>query len=329
MGREKKHHFVPSSYLARFTRGGTDESDLWVFDLEHHKNWKSTPRGSAHQKDYNLLEVEGLDPLLAEKDVFGTIEGEAVSAFDEIIAGGERALASGDVGFATNEETLEKVLVFIAAQAIRVPTIRASLDEFHSGAMKLLGHALARNEKAFENAKAEQPEMSDISFAEFREFMKEAEFQSKGTPTRHLGMTLPTLFPLAEVLRRRAWTLVFGPLDGPMFFTSDDPVTLVAKEEHPIYGVGFATPGSTVLFPVSRRALLFGSPPEMALPPAQIGVLEGEAMEVAAMNNQVVLHAPAKLYVGDSDGVCALDERAVSLTEFLTRLKHDGCTSER
>lgn len=48
----RKHHYVPQFYLAGFTLDGSSESPLFVCDQEQSKTWKSTPKQSAHRRDF-------------------------------------------------------------------------------------------------------------------------------------------------------------------------------------------------------------------------------------------------------------------------------------
>lgn len=258
MGREKRHHYVPMSYLARFTTSGTAEGELWVFDIDRATSWPSSPAKTALERDYNRVELEGVDPLLVKKQVFGEIEGAAKTAFDEVIGAGHEALVKSAPGIKTSEVTFRTVLLFLSAQSIRVPHIREGLQAFQTDAVRTIARMLAKSRKAFEAAREKDPEMGDVTFEEFQAFVAEhgTVLEIEASTTHDLGVTLPSLFPLVPVLRHRPWTLLYAPDDGPSFVTSDMPVVVVPREEDPFWGVGFGAPDSTVLFPLSRRVLL-------------------------------------------------------------------------
>ena len=73
MAQDRKHHYVPAFYLAQFTESRSDDGNLWVFDGQQIRSWKSTPRETGHERDFNRIDVPDVDPLAIEKDVFGTL----------------------------------------------------------------------------------------------------------------------------------------------------------------------------------------------------------------------------------------------------------------
>src|SRR5262245_31044473 len=108
MGRQKAHHYVPVSYLARFTRSGTAEGKLWVFDTVQGGSWPSNPRDCAHKRDYNLIEAPpDMDPLFFEKEGFGAIETSAKLTFDDVIGRGHEALERHERTVPTSDDQLE------------------------------------------------------------------------------------------------------------------------------------------------------------------------------------------------------------------------------
>lgn len=306
MGREKKHHFVPASYLKRFTRSGLDTGDLWVFDAEGSRSWKNTPLGTGHARDYNLIESEGVDPFAAEKDIFGTIEGAAATAFNSIEELARACAAEGKVGVVMDPATIEEACLFMAAQAIRVPARRAALDQFESNVARGLVELSAESEEVFESIKKRHDVDESFTIEDLREMLAnpDVKLQVVGTPTTHLAATLPSLVPVARVLTMRRWSVLLAPPAGPYFVTSDDPVALMAERplEPSFFGVGFGTPGSRVIFPISRTTCLLGDDVQPGHPiRPKVVVLGPEAVRAAPMNVVVAGRADRYVYSGEPD----------------------------
>ncbi len=307
MGREKKHHYVPVSYLKRFTRTGSDSGDLWVFDGETSRSWKSTPLGSAHARDYNLIESEGVDPFAAEKDIFCTIEGAGVRVFDRIEDLARECVGCGKAGIIVEPGDIEELCLFMAAQAIRVPARRAALDDFESDIARKTVELSAESPEAFEDIKKRHGVDEDFTIDDLREMLTDASVRLRvvGTPTTHLAATLPSLVPVARLLTMRRWSVLLAPPQGPFYVTSDDPVALVPERIEPsFFGVGFGTPGSRVIFPISRTTCLLGDDlqPGHKIRPTMV-VLPPDVERVPTLNVAVVGRADRHVYAGEPDFV--------------------------
>jgi len=100
----RKQHYVPQFYLRKFT-GAKDM--LLVFDREKKETYRSKPLGVAAQRDFNRIDVEGMDANAVEK-VLSEFEGETAPHLDRIIA--NKSIADqGDRGPRGEAEGLGKV----------------------------------------------------------------------------------------------------------------------------------------------------------------------------------------------------------------------------
>lgn len=82
---QKKHHYVPVSYLSNFTNDGTDRSQVWVFDQTNGNQWQSRPKNIAYENDFHTIEtVDGKDSKTYE-DAFSMVEGNAKQVINKII----------------------------------------------------------------------------------------------------------------------------------------------------------------------------------------------------------------------------------------------------
>src|SRR5690606_9973404 len=97
--------------------------------------------------------------------------------------------------------------------------------------------------------------------------------------------------------------VLLAPPQGPYFVTCDDPVALVPEHFEPsFFGVGFGTPGSRVIFPISRTTCLLGDDvqPGHAIRPTMV-VLGPNAERIPTLNVAVVGRADRYVYSGEAD----------------------------
>ena len=119
-GQPRKHHYVPQFYLAGFTKNDCKVGDLYVLDKEQRKTWKSTPKGSAHKRDFYAIEpAPGGDPMAVEKKM-AQVEGQWSAALADVIE--KKALP--------DDKSFGDLMMFVAFMAVRVVRIRDILSNF-------------------------------------------------------------------------------------------------------------------------------------------------------------------------------------------------------
>ena len=122
----RHHHYVPQFYLAGFTATGTINGTLHVLDREQQKSWPSTPRATAHARDYHAVDLGlGQDPMFVEKTM-AVCEGKWATVLKAVVEG--RALPQDD--------SLGDLLAFVAFLTVRVPRIRNQVTDFIDRASK-------------------------------------------------------------------------------------------------------------------------------------------------------------------------------------------------
>jgi hypothetical protein len=122
----RHHHYVPQFYLAGFTAIGTSKGTLHVFDREQQKSWPSTPRATAHARDYHAVDLgSGQDPMFVEKTM-AVCEGKWATVLRAVV----------ESGILPQDDSLGDLLAFVAFLAVRVPRIRNQVAEFIDRASK-------------------------------------------------------------------------------------------------------------------------------------------------------------------------------------------------
>ncbi|MCK1447704.1 DUF4238 domain-containing protein [Bradyrhizobium sp. 48] len=126
----RKHHYVPQYYLRNFVG---EKDMLLVFDRQTKEPYRSKPHGVAAQRDFNRIEVEGLEVNAVEK-LMAEFEGETAPHLTNVI---ERMSLA-------DEKDRSAIVNLMAAMTIRNPKRRKEM----SGAMdRATRHLLGKTER--------------------------------------------------------------------------------------------------------------------------------------------------------------------------------------
>lgn len=280
----KLHHFVPRSYLARFTNG---EGFLQVFDRASRSFRRQRPKevmkiNSYYRQDWA---PPGVDPNILEKKLGELLEREAKDSIDRLIHS-PAALTDDDTA---------TLCIYIELQRIRVPR------QFET-AKELLRATILRL--------ASRDAAAAIRSGRFLLTIKDsARFD-------YLRNAIGALRPWFE---RMEWE-VFEAESGAAFVTTDSPVSLYHPKILPPEEAGLALAGTMVFFPLSSRYALVMRHPEvlsgpdigslaaLSEPPdenGQISLTHGEvwSREVVDSFNWKMVQLSDRLIVAQSKGV--------------------------
>jgi len=305
----RKHHYVPKVLLRGFTASGTNEGQLHIVDLLRRTTYASTPEGAAKETDYNLVESEGVDPFAIEHDLLAnTVEGPAASGLDLLRRGELPA-----------DDDRERLLSFIAMQALRAPARRDLLDDFSTRTARLTLSLAFESDETLEAARRSDPELADLTREEAQEFIRNAVVRDN--PTGHLANLLPSFGPILDQLVLRSWALLVAP-DGVDFVCSDDPVVIVPIGSRPMSAPrGFGSPDSQVLMPVGRSHALLGMWPLQ--PGGQSwGKQHVDARTVAVWNTLVLLRATRFVASAVNDFTWLHDRTIQNRSAFVTLMRN-------
>ena len=115
MSKSRHHHYLSQCYLKGFTQGSAKKSKLTVIDLKGKKEFETTPRNVGGMRDFNRVEIEGIDPEVVEK-AQSDFEGKVATAIKKV---GETFQFSG--------ENKSLILDLIGMLAIKSPEMREHL----------------------------------------------------------------------------------------------------------------------------------------------------------------------------------------------------------
>ncbi len=215
---------------------------LHIVDLVRKKTYTSTPKETAKKKDYNLIEVPGKDPAAIENGWFANhIEGPAAPALEKVR---QRE--------ALSEEDQQRLLIFVAAQALRAPGIRETFEAFSTQIAHNALRLRARHDEEFRETLKNDPDFEGMTPEEaVAEYARTTRL--KWSSTAHLQTQLPVFTPILELLARRSWIVVGSSTDD--FICTDRPVVTTSPDGRPR---GFASADAKVFMPVGCRHGLLG-----------------------------------------------------------------------
>jgi hypothetical protein len=165
----RRHHYVPAFYLKHFAiPQDRKKGRFYVYDRVAGRSFPETPDGSAHERDFNRVEIDGEHPNIVE-GMYGKLE----SLFGSRLAGVcERGTLPKEDPVAMGE-----LLFFVATQATRTRRVRDLLAKFYNDTGMLLMHTLAEDKEAYiRNLRGDEPEITDADAEEM--FAMHLEFLS-------------------------------------------------------------------------------------------------------------------------------------------------------
>jgi hypothetical protein len=234
----RKHHFLSTFYLARFTDTGTKDGTLWVFDSIANKVFQNRPKNVAYELDFNRVELDGRPPDILET-AFGEFEGKAASVIQRICRDGE--LPEG--------EEFGYVLKLIALFGVRNPAMRRSMKVAWQHEDRVIADLLASDRSLYEHHVQQARDAGFVSgtglpFEQFQESVWQGDQPPIHIgPQEHLQIELAALENILTSVSSRYWSLLVATPDAPDFITCDHPVSLIHKQ---------------VVFPLDTRHALMG-----------------------------------------------------------------------
>jgi len=274
----KNHHYVPESYLKRFTDGA---GFLYIRDVIRGHTRRQRPDKVMTINAYyrQAWATQGVDPNIFEIELGKGLESETREVIDKLIMSPHTL----------NDHNTASLLNYLELQRIRIPR-QAQIAE-----------ALMR-EAILNSAPADI--VADVAAGRLQLDMKDsARFE-------YMKMALGSIHPwLAEM----EWE-IFEAAPGTAFITTDSPVSFFNARIPPPAEAGIGLAGTVVLFPLCSRKLLLmrhpqirSKPPltELSLPElldGLIAVSQGVVWDrdLVELTNRRMAHLAHELIVGES-----------------------------
>lgn len=291
MGDYERQHFVPQSYLRRFSK---NEKQIEVYDKILQKSFPDGIRNVAQRSHFYTIPDEVIpsgtnlteDEKLSVEKAFHPFEDKLNSLIKIII--------TLPPGIAIPKKIREDFSILIAVQLLRTRSHRKLIEEATEKFYKAIAQDLIK-----EN------------------FGEEA---LKYTPTiklkeKHVGVihsqqifNFDNLAKMAKVFFNHIWLIGINNTKN-LFYTSDNPVVMHTPLKKQLRGVGISSLGIEIAYPLSSQYILILADREVY---ADYELFDGkssnlEAENVEYYNSLQVIHSDRQIFCEEQDFDLAKD----------------------
>jgi hypothetical protein len=252
MNTARRHHYIPQWYLAGFTDTGTADGFITVHDLVEERDFKTKTHGVGIQRDFNRVEMEGLEPDILEKS-WSQFEGDASQAVGRIIE-------AGNLG---NMVDLSFLLNLVALLIVRNPKTRTLMNQSKEQILRSMGQMVFGNKDRFERlvkkARADGVDIpEEITFEQMQDFIQRDDYDIHIHRESSIQLELSLLDDIIRLLHKRRWSLFTPENPDSHFISGDHPVVLSWRDAEVNSPVGFGLTNTEVTFPINKRYMLVG-----------------------------------------------------------------------
>ncbi|MDN5536596.1 DUF4238 domain-containing protein [Comamonas sp.] len=289
----RQHHYLSQCYLKGFTKGQSKKSKLTVIDMKERKSFESSPRNVGGVRDFNRIDLEGVDPDQLELEL-SRFESDAATALKQLK---ETHDFSG--------ERREKIIYLMALIAVRSPERRESMRQFQAQIAEVFMSMLHGSKELWDGQMAQMkrynPEfVSKVTYEDSKRFFEGKKYTLDVRREFHIKTEMALLGTVVPYLANRKWMLVTSSDEEGNFITTDWPVSLswTKPEEVPEpyrRSPGFGMLSTEVYFPVSQDLALIG---EFE---GEEGVVCANKGLVAALNTKMLYNFYKQIYSPNLD----------------------------
>lgn len=291
MSVSRHHHYLSQCYLKGFTQGSAKKSKLVVLDLKSKKKFESIPRNVGGVRDFNRVEIDGVDPEIIEKTQ-SDFESKAATALKKLE---EKSDFSG--------ETKDVILELIAMLAIKSPEMREHLAK---PLVEIANHIMAMTFESEERwgsqvSQVKQDTGRNISdsttFEEMKGLFERGAFDVSVSKEHQIHMELLGMQGITELLHKRNWVLLKAGGEVGEFITADNPVSLTfnSPAKYNFISPGFGLRDTMVYFPVSKNLALIGEFD------GEDGVKSANKYLVAILNSRIIANSYQRVLASKSN----------------------------
>ncbi|MGV0087314.1 DUF4238 domain-containing protein (plasmid) [Rahnella aceris] len=253
MSIARHHHYLSQCYLRGFTRGNAKKSRLTVIDLKNGSIFETIPRNVGGVRDFNRVEIEGVDPNYIESSL-AELEGRAATALRELESGEEFI-----------DERRAIVLELISILSVRTPEMRNHISQPFIHMAKIMMSMSFESKEIWESqikqsgGDSSNKNGTKIEYEQMKEIYDSGGIEISVTQEHLINTEFKMATVIYELLQNRNWALVKAKEIGDEFITSDNPVVLAWQVQMPAHiSPGFGLQNTSVYFPVSKNIMLVG-----------------------------------------------------------------------
>jgi hypothetical protein len=252
----RHHHYLSQCYLKGFTKGKTKKSKLTVVDFKERKCFETIPRNVGGIRDFNRIEIEGVD-INAIESSLSEFEGNVASALKKL-----------DETLDFSGETKDLILNLVALLGVRSPERREYIRRQEAEVIKRMMSLSLQSKERYEAQEAKKKEKnpeyeSNVTYEEFKDFFKSKKYKIELTNAHHIRNESVMVEAILPCLYGRNWFLIQSTKETGPFITTDTPVSLTWNEPEkipPFYRTspGFGMIDTLLYFPVSKDLAIVG-----------------------------------------------------------------------
>lgn len=185
MAEAHNHHYVPQGYLRGFASGVGRKAKLNVIDIEDLRSFSTLVRNVASRRDFNRLDVDGIQPNALEK-AYGEFESKAAESI--------RRIATSRT-FVGQDRLI--VLNLLAMLIVRNPRMRDNWADFMDRLWRVIGNVLVEKKERWEVTTRRMKDAgyevdNDVSFEQMRDFMQGGEYDIVTDRHAHIRLEVET-----------------------------------------------------------------------------------------------------------------------------------------
>lgn len=252
MSIPKRHHYLPESYLTRFTLERTDQGKLRIYDIKKREFREQTPRNTGVQGYYNAVEKEDGSRDFWIEESLSRIESETAAVINKI-----------EARDSIDEKDRGVLGLFVAAQMMRGPEFEEDVGKMMEGPLRMAAQmSFATPERArqsLEQFEKDNGKPLGASAEEMMEYLKRDDYQLKFHRNESLRVMANLVGDTAKRFVRMDWRFFHAPADRT-FITTDSPFVVMAPDDWgnmpPWYGFGYGTLGTRKIMPLSDKVCL-------------------------------------------------------------------------
>jgi hypothetical protein len=254
---KKKHHFVPKSHLAGFTKKESVDSILWVFDQETGEQRESKPNSEGFEKYLYKVELPDV-PHDALEDTFMHVEAKTAPIIKNVRSTLEMPTGNDFIWL------MNYVALQFARTPSRIEAVSKPMEKIAKTVMQMSVSTREWYEKMIQDLKKAGREISDdLSYEEIQDFvMNEDRYVVTVDNNTKLNNMLTVIDAIIPTLINRQWSVLCCPPTVGDFICSDNPVSLHWTNGQLRNGIfdspGHGLPNTEVSIPLSSRVMLIG-----------------------------------------------------------------------
>jgi hypothetical protein len=257
------HHYIAAFHLAEFSSERERSGQLYVFDLEQSRTWRTTVSRAGGETGYNAVQgVPDLDPEAIEQ-LLGRYETAAAPVLRSV----------NDTLMLPRGDELDALLQYVALLSANNPARRRAMNDTQEQMLYFMAKMMLGRPETFEAAQAEcrrdgVPLIGEISYQQLQALVEDGLSYSMPNVAHLRGMGNIVDF-LVSMLQERTWSILIAPPEVSDFICGDRPVVLTwtaeraarleaAAEGEMVPPPGFAMPDTELIVPLGRRVTLVG-----------------------------------------------------------------------